>query len=305
MEEEFLSDRASACLLGLAVGEAMGLPVDGMTTYEILGKFGRIEGFFRGSSGVPGDYGAEAIAVGTVSAAIIDAKSIPNLKMLVESVLATPHGEGSARLLFSVLVPISLSLRMVKAGEGDLAKICKEVAAEMGLSKNDALAAYAFSLLLGEVFVNSSSLATPYELYESEKSLIARIADFCAKAEASVGVSPKDSLYERLSFAKKKLSGKFWDTPKFFGVLGQKPTATDAMTRAAYAFLRMPDDFASACDTASLGGLASVNAALVGCLVGAYGGMSRVPKHLVDNVKNGPKIEAIGRRLVKACLKKG
>lgn len=302
MEEEFLSDKASGCLLGLAIGEAMGLPADGMTPYEVLSKFGRIEGFFAGSSGVLGAYGPETTCVGTVASSIIEAKAIPEMKALVEKAC---HGTGGSDLVvLSFMVPVSLSLRMTGAKDEDLAKACKAVSSEMGLSKMDSLAAYAFSLMLAETMVNSASLTTPYELYESEASLLSKIASFCRRAESTIGTGLGESLCERLSFARKRLLGKFWDTPKFFGVLGQKATATDAVARAAYAFLRTPDDFSAACDAASLGGTASLNAALVGCLVGAYGGMARIPKHLSDNVKNGTKIEALARRLVKTCLKK-
>jgi ADP-ribosylglycohydrolase len=90
----------------------------------------------------------------------------------------------------------------------------------------------------------------------------------------------------------------YWDIPRFFGVIGQRENAPDTVARAVYAFLRTPEDFSSVCSVASLGGAASLNAMAVGGLVGAYGGVSRIPKDLVDGVRNGAKIEVVGRKLV-------
>ena len=79
----------------------------------------------------------------------------------------------------------------------------------------------------------------------------------------------------------------------------------DTFVRTAFAFLRMPDDFASMFDAVRSGGAASLNGALIGSLVGAYSGMAgieRLPKWIRDGIQSGARIETMVRRLVKTAI---
>ena len=89
MEENVLLDKAPACLLGLAIGDALGLPVYGMTPYEIAIAFGKLAGFMPSSAGVAGKYGSEATCIGMVSSMIVSDKSIPEPKQICDKIKAT------------------------------------------------------------------------------------------------------------------------------------------------------------------------------------------------------------------------
>ena len=51
-----LSDRFQGCLLGLAVGDALGAPVEGMSEVEIIGLHGRITELSGGGGWALGEY---------------------------------------------------------------------------------------------------------------------------------------------------------------------------------------------------------------------------------------------------------
>jgi len=299
MEENILSDKAAACLLGIAIGEGMGIPADGLTPYEVLSRFGRIAGFFPGADSDPGDYGRETKFAGTLATALCSG-SIPDLAEIARKAREGIKEGESGRLSLSSSAVVSLSLRVSKTPVSGLVSACKAIASGMGLSPADTIAVFSYAFILGEAASNSASLSTPYDNYESDNSLLARTIAMCAMAEGKVGIKGDERVSEKLLFVRHKLGNCFWDSPRVFAVLGQKASAADAAARAIYAFLRTPDDFSAACDAASLGGCASLNAALVGGLVGAYGGVSRIPPDLSGSVKNGMKIEAVGKRLGRA-----
>ena len=45
--DELLYDRACGCLIGLALGDAMGAPIEGLSAAEIRRRYGEVDGFFE------------------------------------------------------------------------------------------------------------------------------------------------------------------------------------------------------------------------------------------------------------------
>jgi hypothetical protein len=189
MEENILTDKAPACLLGLAIGEGMGLPADSLTPYEVLSRFGKIAGFFQGPSPILGDYGRGTACAGRIASDIVVSNKIPDPFPLSPSQDVAER----TRLAFPAAAPVVLFLRNAKVAEPDIAKACKGIASGLGMNGEEGLAVCVYAYMLGEAAANSAALATPYDTYESDNSLLSRVIKMSAEAEKRGGFPARNA----------------------------------------------------------------------------------------------------------------
>lgn len=300
-------------MLGLAIGDAMGAPADGMTPYEVMRKFKQVDAFFISES-----FGQEAGSyTRETRAALVIAKPLASSGTLtpqvIEQVLSEfdhieqPIKGETARVYFSHIVPIGLYAAIGTVSDQDVANLVKAIAVRRNLTRPDILAGIVFALAVKEIIRNRETLTNPYELYDSDKSMAARLFGIAMKAQMKFEVKDLDDmLSERLEFVRKRLMNRGIEgmPVRFYGIMGNRPMVKDALCRAFFSFWKAPDEFSTICQTVTMGGCASLDGALVGALIGAYIGASGIAPDMKDQVKNGPKIENLATAMVDSCLPK-
>lgn len=170
------------------------------------------------------------------------------------------------------------------------------------MKKRDVLATFLFCYTIKEIVRNSENLTKPYELYDSDRSLISRMIEFChgseAKFEKEIGETP---LSEYLGFVRKKLMAN-WELMRFSGLIGSGTGMAESLAIALFAYLQAPDDFSTICKTVSLGGPASLRGAMIGALIGATIGGTLLPADMKDQVEKGVTIESRAILFATTCL---
>lgn len=307
MDKDFLLDRFSGCMLGLAIGDALGAPAEDMTAFQVMNKFhAPIDMFYPYQSFKPGKYTCETMTAMNIVDALIngqgkfDEATVTAAREKISARCLYDLTMG-ARTLFSKVVPVGL-LCAAHGFEGqEMVNMCKFLAIPE-MKKRDILATFIFSYVVKEIIRNSENLTKPYELYDSDRSLLSRAIEFCHGSEAKFEKEAGEtSLSEYLGFVRKKLMVN-WDLLKFSGMIGSSTGMAEALSIALFAYLQAPDDFSTICKTVSLGGPASLHGAMIGALVGATIGGALVPSDMKDLVEKGVTIESRAILFATTCL---
>ena len=305
MDIDFLKDKFAGCLLGLAIGDAMGAPVEGMTPYQVISKFGYVDGFFPQSNrGLPsGKYTAQTLSAIYMAKAMIRANGVFDQaeasKAMGELESKHPQGVDVGRTMLAKAVPVGMLAAATGMDGQELANACRSLAPPG--SKRNALAMFLTASAIREIIRNHAELSKPHELYDADRSLLARLASMAMKSEAKFEDDDAERLGPRLDFARRKLMTN-WDLPRFIGTNGIGGDAAETVAIAIFSWLRAPDEFSTICNTVSMGGPASMNGALVGALVGATMGASLMPSDMKDQAENGPKIESLAIAFAEKCM---
>lgn len=206
-----------------------------------------------------------------------------------------------SRTLFSKIVPVGMLCAAYGFEGQEMVNMCKFLAIPE-MKKRDVLATFLFCYAIKEIIRNSENLTKPYELYDSDRSLISRMIEFChgseAKFEKEIG---ETALSEYLGFVRKKLMGN-WDIIRFNGLIGSSTGVAESLAIVLFAYLQAPDDFSTICKMVSLGGPASLRGAMIGALIGATIGGSLLPVDMKDQVEKGVNIESRAILFATTCL---
>lgn len=303
MDREFAGNRFAACLLGLVMGDALGRPAVDLTPYQVLRKFNFIDGFFRGN-GDPGQYSCEARAALAIASHLLKCGDLEGLSEPL-TVLAQHDPadlNAPAKGFLPMFVPVGLLAAAKGLDDQGLTDCCKKVMVSAGRDKKNTIPGVVLAFLVREIIRNRESLGNPHELYDSETSLISRAMGLCLKMESKIDET-EDRLYEKMMFVRKRLMERPQPEPVTLnGVFGSRATTAECLCRVMYCFLCAQDDFSTICKTASLGGSSSLDAALVGALVGAYSGLPIFPQDMKDQLDKGPKVELLGIKLAERLV---
>ena len=150
MNKEFIVDRFAGCLLGLAVGDALGAPVDGMTYFQVMNTYHTpIDMFYPYGTFPAGKYTCETLSCMNIVAAISDAGG-----KLDETIAKAAHERIATRCLYdpsmgaktllAKVVPIGLMTAAYGLEDQELVSNCKSVALP-GMKKRDVLATFLFA----------------------------------------------------------------------------------------------------------------------------------------------------------------
>ena len=298
MDKDFLKDRFTGCLLGMAIGDALGAPVDGLTPLQVMSRFHTpIDGFFATKSrGLkPGDYTEHSKAAFQIAIDITN-----NSGWNSESIKTTIQPLPTS-CLFSRVTPIALLVAGKNLETKQMFEYLEQVVANCELRKADFLALLIFSDLIREIIRNPKQCEKPYDLYDSDDSLLGRIVKKCWTTESKITEEEiQDRLGDHLDIVRRKLMSNS-SLHAFYGINGSRDDTHSALAMAMFAFMRVPDDFGTICKMVSLGGPATLYGSLVGALVGASMGASLMPLEMKDNVKNGIRIQSLAFDLAKIC----
>lgn len=328
MEKDVLLDRVAGCLLGMAVGDAMGMPAIGMTPYEVMLYFQSIDGFYgtrvESPNGKPGFY-TGVTELGIVSAGsiirkggVIDAADMASAHLEFSKHKPARWNQATTNVMFNESGEMAtcrdaeflgkmMVVGLLAAAKGwhdqELASECKKVANFTTTHKPTVLAGFSLAKVTSQIVKNKKSLGGPLELYDMDTSLLASIVGTCSRAELGFGDEDRDKLSGRLMFARRSLQSKK-SIELFAAANGTAATANLAVPLALFSFMYSPDCFDQVGVVAGLGGASSINAALVGGLVGAYSGAGVIPAGLRDQVENSGKIMGISEKFAAALSSK-
>lgn len=318
MEKEPLLERVSGCLLGGAIGDAMGMPMGGLSPYAVQLRFGEVDGFFAGARSSAGSTtpltqichstvlaimrgGVEHLAQ---ARADLTSKNAPEFNWPASMrVRPDPHDKGCLPMDANPVVgavPMGLAAAAGGWTEAELAKSVKAVVGASHASKTVQLCGFVVARMIQRCAMEPEKLADPADLYSRDSSLLSSIIDFCERAEASFRdeEAGDDRLSKRLLHAKRRLQARS-TLDAFAGSNGNSEHCLESVPFSIFCFLhKCPETFDCASLAAASGRAAALNATLVGSLVGAYAGLRAIPDGLRDGVANVGGLLRMSERLV-------
>ncbi|MBI5543438.1 MAG: ADP-ribosylglycohydrolase family protein [Deltaproteobacteria bacterium] len=290
-------DRLAGTLIGTALGDALGLPVENLTAQRIELLFGRVTRFrFLGRTGFVSD---DTEHTAFVAQALIEAGDDPLrgagafARRLKGWVLRAPFGVGFATLRaclkLLLLFPASKSgVRSAGNGAAMRSAILGAFFAE------DASRRTAWSEAIARV-THTDPRAVQGAGYVA--ALAAQVAQRPAfekpdLLEAAKGVVEDPSLLRGIEAAQQlaEAGAPTHEAAKALGVTG---FVVHTVPFAAYALARWGDDPRKALEeTVNAGGDTDTTGAIVGALLGTRHGLSGLPQDLIQLLEDGP----LGRR---------
>ena len=301
----------TGCLLGSAVGDALGMQTEGMSPGEIKQKFNIVFDYGPGMPGSPneklrpGQYTDDTEQTLILTRSILEAgKFEPVLfsKKLVEHyemIVSHPgSNRGWGRTSLDSCKRLQSGTPWNKSG-GD-SPTC---GSSMRISPIGLL--YPDNLEQVEPAAVDSSLPT----HRHPESIGGAVAVASAVSLAIINTSPDIVLKTAGSLAKKYdpiLGNKIFSIEKMrympelsaFSTIGTSLMTRDVVPSAFYCFSKDPLDFSRAILTAiNAGGDTDSIAAITGAISGAYLGIDAIPKKWLDGLENRNEIESLALEL--------
>ena len=323
MEREYVSQKFVGTLLGMAIGDAMGLPSNGLCPYLSYKKYQQIDDFYPSTGNPPGTYSIHTKYALNIAKSIKEKISIDKESLLaaqthvsqkapdsdetkssIIKIAALPYEKcGSANSLspsfLLKMIPVGMLAAVKGYDELDLLKQCRDVCILTHGYRPSWLAGYVVAKIVRDAIRSSQELRNPYEWYQSDMSIFAKIINSVRQFETTMKGDEilADNLSGRLSFIRRKLQQGV-DVDSIVGLCGNSGHAFVDVSFAVFCFMRSPDSFNAMVDSASMGGDSSINTALVGAFVGAYAGQNAIKESLRFDVKNKINITELGEQMM-------
>lgn len=297
------ASRFEGCIVGLAIGDALGMPAEGLTHHEIRARWGRIRDFLPASDLAAGQYTDEAqIAVALAESIVQTAGFDPAaaagaLCQWWISGRARRPGQGTAEACERLMRGAAWE----QAGSGSAGCGAAPRAAIIGLLDcrradkllDDAVASAIIThrdprAVAGAVAVAAAvaflvSAAAPLDV----AGFLEHAAAACAPRSAEMAAAIR-SIHHLLDLAPRKAMDE----------LGYTGFALEAVPTSIYCFAAVPDDFAeSVLLAANAGGDTDSIAAMTGALGGAHLGIGGIPPHWVEGVEESQRLRQLARGL--------
>ena len=293
MDSDFLINRITGVFFGLGIGDALGKPVTGLSPFEIMSRYQTVDAFYGHKHDKPGQYSHIARDAFYIARSIYENGTI-NIDDLTQKI-TTKEAEFQPDFLPRV-VPVAAHLCFNPVDDTTILKTCRDVVMITQKQKISVLPAFIIAKIIVDCIRNRKALDNPSDLYQSDKSLLARIIETLQQAEKRLEIKPKILFSDRIMFTRKKLQARI-SIEEFLGMNGNRET-DECAAFSLFCFMKSPDSFNSVIAAASMGGNASVNACLVGSMVGAYTGPICFAQDFKDNVENSSKILSWGEDFV-------
>jgi ADP-ribosyl-[dinitrogen reductase] hydrolase len=298
-------DRLAGTLVGTALGDALGLPAEGMSEGAIARRFGSLNRFrLIGATGFVSD-DSELSAL--VAQSLARSPDDPNVcvrvfrRSLLGWFLRLPWGIGRATLRACVRIALGLSASAVRSA-GNGAAMRAAVIGVFFRSQPDQRRT--FGRALAEV-THSDPRAVEGALY------VAELAAVCSTAAAELSLA--DCQQQARAVVTERQLANALDRAREFALQGEdSDTAAqlcgtsgfvvETLAFATFCFLRAAEDpFAALVTAVSAGGDTDSIGAILGGWLGARYGESGLPAALIARIHDGPFGPTHMRRLA-ACL---
>ena len=287
-----LLDRFRGCLLGLAVGDALGAPYEGLTDQDIFFRFGLPEVIVRNPSGDPLYYTDDTEMMVGVAESLAEHGEVREAE-LVRAFAANYHPDrGYGRGARAVL-------EAARDG-GDWRTVAGTVFPGGSFGNGAAMRVAPVGLLFhrdpGRVWTEAGKSAKPTHRHPAGVEGAQVLALAVAMAVTGRATDRKAFLTALLDRAKTeefrwalRAALKIKRGHSVAG-LGSTLHAHRSVVTAVACFLTAPDDYEYAVGRAiGLGDDTDTLAAMTGALVGAYAGLAAVPEALLATLEDGPK----------------
>lgn len=303
-------DRAQGCIVGAAIGDALGMPIEFLSDAEIRKHYGRIEKFEKPLSSHPckhlkaGQWTDDTQLLLLMAESLIENKGFEIYdfanrlaawgKRCEEDKTYNRYAEiiniKASREMRRGLDPRSTGHRSPNPGS-----VVRSIPIGIWYYRDiDAVVKYS----------KESSIPT-HNSNEAKDSCLA-VALTCAYLLN--GLSPEESIksmvqYISIKKLKKKLNqviGMQDDKPeKVKNVIGMGTKASEVLAFAFYSFLHAKEDFAKSALTAvNVLGNTDTTAAIAGALSGAYNGLSKIPRKFTDQLEEFDLLCDVGKKLI-------
>lgn len=305
-------ERFQGCMLGLAVGDALGMPLEGMRASEIRKRFGRVRDFLDAPwRMLAAGQWTDDTKMALCQARSIAARGIFDPEDTAREFLAWYESrdwrgiggatyESMRRLQEGALASESGMRGEMAAGNGaamriaplglldclDLERLRADVEASARIThdNNEAVA---------------GSLAVAYAVARAARGDL-EPSTLIADAISFIGPS---KVAERLEMGQRFLDQDM-DAGEALARLGTGGYVVETVASALYSFLRTPRDFEETLTLAVGGGLdADTTGAIAGAISGAYNGLYYIPERWREGVEAAGEILELAERvfaLVKA-----
>lgn len=304
MTPEQREDKFCGSLLGLAVGDAMGMPTEGLRPYEVWSRFQKIDGFHgcRRTNRQPGSYtGVTQLALCQVVGMLSSDWDGPLVEAQNSGRSRWRNHEAAEAEFISRCVPLGLlSAHAEPDDDKSLLGRCKSACVRFTENRTRILHAFAVAWCIRELARNSSSMTDLDDLCLADGSMMARLVGVCRVVETHVEKTEKidDKLSLRLDHVRRRIDDDR-GLEGFVGSSGNSWRCEEAVPMAFMCFLRGPDDVSSVRAAATMGGASPLIAGLCGAMVGAYAGIGFIPRDDAESVENQARIVEAGRRLAR------
>ncbi len=304
-------NKYTGCLLGSAIGDALGMQTEGMTSIEIRQYYKYIYDFGPGRPGSPnekmrpGQYTDDTEQTLILARSIIKSRSFDpelfskELAKFSEKIISNPElNRGWGKTSLTACRRLLEGIHWKESGVDIPTCGSAMRVSPIGLvfyDKPDELEKY--SVL--------SSLPT----HKNLQSIAGAVAVATAVSLAGINTSPDSIIRLSAEFASKYdpvLSNKIKNIGSLknineinaFSIIGTSVLAIDVVPSALYCFARYPLDFTRTILTGvNAGGDTDSIAAIAGAISGAYLGKDAIPQKWLDGLENSKQIESIGLEL--------
>jgi len=304
VEAEEAEDRFTGCLVGLAIGDALGMPFEAMDAQTIMAERSQVTQFLPGHGLAAGQYTddtkmmlclAESIvANGRVDPEDIarrfvawfdtgDLRGIGNtcLEAILNLKGGVPWGESGHRGEWAAGNGTAMRIAPVGLLDWQDLEALREDCWSTSIITHHHPEAVAGATAVGYVIAR---LATG-DLNETR--LLAEAAEFVGASEVARNLLQAQSLLSSNT-----------STDVALETLGTGGYVVETVASALYCFLRTPSDFATTVSSAVLGGGdTDTTAAVAGAISGAYNGLRRLPSELVAQVEDSKRLQDLGRAI--------
>lgn len=285
-------DRFRGCLLGLAVGDALGAPYEGLTDKDIFFRFGLPDLIVRNPSGDTLRYTDDTEMMAGVAESLVEFGEVRETE-LMRAFAANYHPERGYGRGARVI------LEAARDG-GDWRTVAGTIFPGGSFGNGAAMRVAPVGLLFhrdpDRVWEEAGKSARPTHRHPAGIEGAQVMALAVARAVTGEGIDRRELLTALLERAKTE---EFrWALKAALKIkrghsvaaLGSTLYAHRSVVTAIACFLSAPDDYEYAVGRAvGLGDDTDTLAAMTGSLVGAFAGLSAVPEGLLAKLEDGPK----------------
>lgn len=297
-----LKDKFTGCLVGVGVGDALGMPVEGMSPEEIWTQFGKItdyqDSWLPKGSITDDTQMTICIAESFVERGKFDPEDLAN-RFIKWLNYARGRGLTCTQAVYNLMRGKSWRESGIdSAGNGSAMRACP-----IGLF------CYRDYKMLKEVARLSSIITHTDPMAVAGATAVAYSVAYCInnpnnfKAEAFI----RDvadfiaDISQRISKAIKEVINFLNNDPReVLAELSPSAFILESLPAALFCFARSPYDFEETVITAVNGGQdADTVAAIAGGISGALNGLSRIPQRWIDGLEEKDNLMRLGRELLK------
>lgn len=300
-----VAEAFEGCLVGLAVGDALGMPVEGMPPWEIKKRFGQIKGFMpapqRGLEA--GQFTDDTQMMLIHAESIVTQGNVDPQDLARRFVRWLSSGEprGIGRSTFRAIRRLMQGASWQESGETGTFAAGNGVAmriAPIGLLnawtpqrlREDVEKAGIITHRHPESLKGGLAVAYAVSRLVFHPTLDSFIEDVCK----FIGPCLVESNLRRAA----RLLGDNIPTEEALRILGTTGYVVHTVAAAFFCFLKSPDDFAASTISAVMGGYdTDTTAAVAGALSGAYNGIKAIPDRWVQEVEMSDHIRSLARSI--------